>query len=129
MKAQLKARAKIREWSDYASVSQLRKPEWWQREYARPFAAWSGRSAKAANAAYDVALQALEQAAQAQDIEAAKAAIVAFAAGFNQAKGIETSEREDIGEAVWQFSQLDHVAALGVSEELAQQWFDEVRDY
>lgn len=129
LKAQLKARAKIREWSDYAAVAQLRKPEWWQREYGRPFAAWSGRNAKAANAAYDAALQALERAARAQDIAAAKAAIVAFAAGFNHAKGIETSEREDIGEAVWQFSQLDHVAALGVSEELALQWFDQVRDY
>ncbi|SDY31527.1 hypothetical protein SAMN04487939_101783 [Lysobacter sp. yr284] len=126
LKAQLKARAQLREWSDYTSVSQLRKPEWWQREYGRPFAGWSGRSAKAANAAYDAALQALQQA---RDADAAKAAIVAFAAHFNSAKGIETGEREDIGEAVWQFSQLAHVAALGVSEEQAQRWFDEVRDY
>ncbi|ROU07034.1 hypothetical protein [Lysobacter enzymogenes] len=126
LKAQLKARAKLREWSDYASVSQLRKPEWWQREYGRPFAGWNARSAKAANAAYDTALRALEQAG---DAAAVKAAVVAFAAHFNNAKGIETGEREDIGEAVWQFSQLAHVAALGVSEEQALAWFDEARDY
>ncbi|QQQ02985.1 hypothetical protein [Lysobacter enzymogenes] len=126
LKTQLKARAKMREWSDYAAVSQLRKPEWWQREYGRPFAGWSGRNAKAANAAYDTALQALEQAG---DAAAAKAAVVAFAAHFNDLKGIETGEREDIGEAVWQFSQLAHVAALGVGEEQALGWFDEARDY
>lgn len=129
LKAQLKARAKLREWSDHVSVSQLRKPEWRQREYARPFAGWNGRSAKAANAAYDTALLALEAAAKSADVAAAKAAILAFASAFNRAKGIETSEREDIGEAVRQFSQFAHVAALGVSEAQAQQWFDEARDY
>jgi len=126
LKAQIKARAKLREWSDYVSVSQLRKPEWWQREYGRPFAGWSGRAAKSANAAYDTALLALESA---QDAAAVEAAIRAFASGFNQAKGIETVEREDIGEAVWQFSQLACVVALGVSEEQALQWFDQARDY
>lgn len=44
-------------------------------------------------------------------------------------KGIETAEREDIGEAVWQFSQVGRVVELGVTEEQAQRWFDEVRDY
>lgn len=126
LKAQMKARGKVRAWEEFASVSQLRKPEWWQREYGRPFAAWRGSAAKAANAAYDVALAALEQA---RDAQAAQAAIVAFVERFNRAKGIETSEREDIGEAVWQFSQLAHVAALGVGEEQAMQWFDQTRDY
>lgn len=44
-------------------------------------------------------------------------------------KGIETAEREDIGEAVWQFSQLARVVELGVTEAQAQRWFDEARDY
>ena len=44
-------------------------------------------------------------------------------------KGIETSERDDIGEAVWQFSQRDSALRLGVTEEQAQRWLDAVRDY
>ena len=87
---------------------------------------WSGRQAKAANAAYDAARDALDGAA---DIKAAQAAITAFAAHFNQMKGIETSERDDIGEAVWQFSQRDSALRLGVTEEQAQRWLDAVRDY
>lgn len=44
-------------------------------------------------------------------------------------KGIETAEREDIGEAVWQFSQIERVGVLGVSGAQAQAWSDAVRDY
>lgn len=126
LKAQMKARGLIRAWHEYASVSKLRKPDWWQSEYGRPFAGWNSRLAKAANASYDTALAALEKAGNA---EAAKVAITAFAGHFNGMKGIDTTEREDIGEAVWQFSQLAHVAKLGVTEDQAQLWFDDVRDY
>ena len=83
-------------------------------------------SGQAANAAYDAARDALDGAT---DVEAAQAAITAFAAHFNQMKGIETPERDDIGEAVWQFSQRDSALRLGVTEEQAQRWFDAVRDY
>lgn len=126
LKAQLKAREKVRAWGGYTSVSKLRKPEWWQSEYGRPFSGWSGRMAKAANAAYDAAQSALESARSAEET---RAAITAFASYFNGMKGIETTEREDLGEAVWQFSQLAQVAGLGVTEEQAQSWFDEARDY
>lgn len=126
LKAQMKAREKIRAWSGHTSVSKLRKPDWWQSEYGRPFAGWSGRMAKAANAAYDVAQTALEGA---RHVEDAQAAITEFARQFNGMKGIETTEREDIGEAVWQFSQLARLGQLGVSEAQAQRWFDEARDY
>ena len=37
LKAQMKARGQQRAWTSHASVSQLRKPEWWQSEYGRPF--------------------------------------------------------------------------------------------
>lgn len=126
LKTQLKAREKARPWADYTSVSKLRAPQWWQSEYRRPFAGWSARAAKSANLAYDAALAALSDAV---DVQAVQAAIAAFAAHFNGMKGIETSEREDIGEAVWQFSQHARLAALGVSEDQAQAWFDAVRDY
>lgn len=126
LKVQVEARGKVRAWDDYTSVSQLRKPDWWPREYGRPFGAWDSRAAKAANAAYDTALETLRQARSADE---ARAAIVAFARRFNGMQGIETSQREDIGEAVWQFSRLDRVAGLGVTEAQALQWFDEARDY
>lgn len=126
LRQQLKARAKVRPWSDYASVTQLRKPEWWQAEYGRPFSAWPKRSAKLANEAYDAALAAL---AQARDLADAEAALGAFTRRFNTLKGIETSERDDLGDAVWQLSGSEHAVALGVTEELAQRWFDAARDY
>ena len=110
----------------YTSVTKLRKPEWWQSEYGRPFSAWNSRMAKSANAAYEIARDAL---AGANDGAAVEAALKAFASHFNDIKGIETAEREDIGEAVWQFSQVGRVVELGVTEEQAQRWFDEVRDY
>lgn len=126
LKTQIKTRGKVRAWNGLASVSKLRKVEWWQSEFGRPFAGWSGRMAKTANAAYDTALDAL---GKAENAEAAKAAITAFTDRFNAMKGIETTEREDIGEAVRQFSQLPHVAGLGATAEQVQRWFDEARDY
>lgn len=126
LKAQVKARAKRQPWRSHTSVTQLRKAAWWHAEYGRPFAGWRGRQAKAANAAYDAAQAALETASTAT---AAQTAIHAFASHFNTLKGIETTEREDIAEAVWQFSQLPQVVALGVTPDAAQQWFDAVREY
>ncbi|MNT66387.1 hypothetical protein D3C72_2044480 [compost metagenome] len=82
--------------------------------------------AKAANAAYDAAVDAL---AKADSAQAVKATITAFATHFNTMKGIETTEREDLGEAVWQLSQLARVASLNVTEEQVQRWFDEARNY
>ncbi|MOA59170.1 hypothetical protein D3C78_1837230 [compost metagenome] len=48
---------------------------------------------------------------------------------FNTLKGIETTEREDLGEAVWQLSQSDHLIGQSISEEMAQRWFDAAREY
>ncbi|MHC0507297.1 hypothetical protein [Achromobacter aegrifaciens] len=126
LKAQMKAREKVRAWGGYNSVSQLRKREWWQSEYGRPFSGWNSRMAKSANTAYDTARSALESASNTVEVQAA---ISVFTRHFNGMKGIETSEREDIGEAVWQFSQLAQVERLGVSEAQTQRWFDEARDY
>lgn len=42
---------------------------------------------------------------------------------------METGEREDLGEAVWQLAQMPQAQALGLSAELAQQCFDEARNY
>lgn len=113
-------------WNGYASVSQLRKPEWWTTEFGRPFSSWPKRLAKLANEAYNVAQAAL---AQARSFADAEAAITAFTVRFNTLKGIETTEREDLGEAVWQLSQSDHLIGEPIPEEMAQGWFDAARDY
>ncbi|WP_262679811.1 hypothetical protein [Paenibacillus sp. J5C2022] len=126
LKQQMKTRAKNRPWTGYASVSQLRKSEWWTTEFGRPFSSWPKRLAKQANEAYDDAQASL---AQARSFADAEAAITAFTVRFNTLKGIETVEREDLGEAVWQLRQSDHLIGQPITEEMAQRWFDEARDY
>ncbi|AZS18510.1 hypothetical protein [Paenibacillus lutimineralis] len=126
LRQQMKTRAKTRPWAGHASVSQLRKPEWWTTEFGRPFASWPKRLAKLANEAYKVAQASL---AQARSFADAEAAITAFTVRFNTLKGIETTEREDLGEAVWQLSQSDHLIGQPITEEMAGRWFDAARDY
>lgn len=126
LKQQMKSRAKTRPWSGHASVSQLRKPEWWSTEFGRPFSSWPKRQAKVANEAYNVAQASLSQARSFADAEAV---ITAFTVRFNTLKGIETTEREDLGEAVWQLSQSDHQIGQPITEEMAQRWFDAARNY
>lgn len=126
LRQQIKARASTRPWTNYTSVSQLRKPEWWTNELGRPFSSWPKRLAKLANEAYDTAQAAL---AQARSFADAEAAITAFTVRFNTIKGIETTEREDLGEAVWQLGQSDHLIGQPIPEEMAQRWFDAARDY
>lgn len=126
LRQQMKARANIRPWTEHASVSQLRKPEWWTAEYGRPFSSWPKRLAKLANEAYSTAQAAL---AKVRSFHDAEAAITAFTVRFNTLKGIETTEREDLSEAVWQLSQSEHQIGQPITEEMAQRWFDAARDY
>ncbi|MDK8180162.1 hypothetical protein [Paenibacillus sp. UMB4589-SE434] len=126
LRQQMKTRAKTRPWTGHASVSQLRKPAWWMTEYGRPFSSWPKRLAKLANEAYNIAQASLAQASSLADAEAA---ITAFTVRFNTLKGIETTEREDLGEAVWQLSQSDHLIGQPITEEMAQCWFDAAREY
>lgn len=126
LRQQMKTRAKTRPWTGHASVSQLRKPAWWTTEFGRPFSSWPKRLAKLANEAYNVAQASL---AQARSLADAEAAITAFTVRFNTLKGIETTERDDLGEAVWQLSQSDHLIGQPITEEMAQRWFDAARVY
>jgi hypothetical protein len=126
LRQQMKTRANTRPWTEHASVSKLRKPEWWTTELGRPFSSWPKRLAKLANEAYDIAQATLTQARSLADAEAT---ITAFTVRFNTLKGIETVEREDLGEAVWQLSQVDHLIGQPITEEMAQRWFDAARDY
>ncbi|ALM82426.1 hypothetical protein [Bordetella sp. N] len=126
LRQQIKARTAVRPWEGHASVTQLRKPEWWEQEYGRPFSGWPARLAKIANTAYDEALAGLSKA---RDLIAAQAVFTAFTERFNTLKGIETAERDDLGTAILLLSLTPAAAALGVSEEQAQRWFDERRGY
>ena len=126
LRQQLKERTRARPWAGYTSVSQLRKPEWWSKEYGRPFAGWAAARARIAHAAYDLAEQEI---GAASGLDHVQAALTAFTARFNMVKGIETSEREDLGLAVQQLAQLPAALALKLTHEQAGQWFDENRDY
>ncbi|GKU77228.1 hypothetical protein [Paenibacillus sp. L3-i20] len=126
LRQQIKTRAKTRPWTGHVSVSQLRKPEWWTTEFGRPFSSWPKRQAKLANEAYSITQATL---AQARSFADAEAAITAFTVRFNTLKGIETTEREDLAEAVWQLSQCDNLIDQPITEEMAQRWFDAARDY
>lgn len=126
LRQQLKERAKTRAWDKYASVSQLRKPEWWSKHYGRPFSSWPPARAKLAHAAFDLAEQQIHAAQTLNDIQAA---LTTFSTRFNTVKGIETAEREDLGEAIGQLAQLPTALSLGASDALAQQWFDACRGY
>jgi|GEM_PF-108992 len=126
LRKQFKARAAVNPWQEYSGISSLRKPEWWQKEYGNPFREWRGKLKKIADSAYQTAQMTLQQAITK---EAAQMAFRAFTECFNNRNDIETIEREDIGEAVFKLAQLPRMAELSVSEEMAQQCFDEVRDY
>ncbi|KZE13266.1 hypothetical protein [Sphingomonas hankookensis] len=126
LRRELNARARQRPFAHHTRIAQLRKPEWWAREYGRPFAAWPPRRAKIANAAFDTAQAAIAAATSLAEVQAA---ITAFAAHFNTVKGIETTEREALADAVWQLGRADAATALGTTDALALQWFDAARDY
>ncbi len=108
---------------DYSSVSQLRKAVWFMTEYGIPFSAWSGKNARVATKAYKEALKLLKKAKDESEVQKT---IENFAHTFNSLDNMETTEREDIMEAVLQLIQVSDVI---VCEEKAQQWFDAVRDY
>jgi hypothetical protein len=126
LRRELNARAKQRPFANRTMVSNLRKPEWWAREYGRPFAAWPPRRAKIANAAFDTAQAAIAAATSLADVEAA---ITEFALRFNAMDGIETTEREGLADAVWQLGRSEAARALGTDDALALQWFDAAREY
>jgi hypothetical protein len=111
-----------RQWR-HSSVSQLRKPEWFATEYGLPFSAWPARRAKQATTAYRAARHAIVNATAPAEVEAA---IRGFVGVVNTMPGIETPDREDAGEAVFQ---LASGTPFGDLTEPAQRWFDQTRDF
>ncbi|WP_240233410.1 hypothetical protein [Devosia lacusdianchii] len=108
---------------NYAGVSQLRSRQWFVEEYGLPFGAWPSKNEKAASKAYKLASKALTIATTQAE---AKAVIIAFVQAINALPGIETSEREDTGNAVVLLARVKPDLA---KPEEALAWFDGSRDF
>jgi hypothetical protein len=97
-----------------ASVTGLRTAEWFERDYGLPFSAWPAATARRATKAF--------RAAEAADDP--EKGIHAFIHAINDLPGIDTIEREDVGEAVALLA-----ARAKISEDRAMSWFDADRDF
>ncbi|MEK6493380.1 hypothetical protein [Myroides odoratimimus] len=107
----------------YASVSNLKKPEWFITEFSIPFGSWVGKNNKVAVKAYKEALKTIKKAKTKEEVKEAIRVLVEI---VNDLPNIETTEREDTWEAVMQ---LVSFSSLVIAEEEANQWFDEYRDF
>lgn len=107
----------------YASVSNLKKPEWFITEFSIPFGSWVGKNNKVAVKAYKEALKVIKKAKTKEEVKEAIRVLVEI---VNDLPNIETTEREDTWEAVMQ---LVSFSSLVIAEEEANKWFDEYRDF
>ena len=107
----------------YASVSNLKKPEWFITEFSIPFGSWIGKNNKVTVKAYKEALKVIKKAKTKEEIKEAIRVLVEI---VNDLPNIETTEREDTWEAVMQ---LVSFSTLAITEEEANKWFDEYRDF
>ncbi|GAA1594420.1 hypothetical protein [Actinoplanes couchii] len=110
-------------WPGYSSVSKLRSPEWFATEYRLPFAAWPPKSARAATRAFRAAEKAIAEAGTEPEVEAA---IHRFVTALNRLPAMETTEREDAGEAVML---LTTETPMGDLTDQAGSWFETTRDF
>ena len=122
LRSELKNLAKERE-LQYSNVSQLRKPIWFITEYGIPFSAWQGKNAKTAIKNYKSTLKKLKKV---KTEKQAKELLIEFTQIFNHLPQIETTEREDVGEAI---EQLRQIPTIEVDSKKAMEWFNETRDY
>ncbi len=121
LRKELRALKKERE-MDYSTVSGLRNAIWYTTEYGIPFTSWQKNEKKAVKKYKDTA----KLLKKANTIGEVKTIIVNFTEFFNNFDNIETIEREDIGEAVFQ---LIEIPKIQIDRKQANEWFDSVRDY
>jgi len=107
----------------FASVTQLRTPQWFTTEYGLPFSGWPRSTARKATRGYRAAAAAIGQAATEQEVATA---VRGFVKAVNALPGIETTEREDAAAAV---VQLAGGAPVDVPAKSALAWFDAERDF
>ena len=106
-----------------ASISKLRESSWFITEYGIPFCGWEDKNAKVATKAYKNSVKELKKAKTQREV---KKSIMDFVGVFNNLLKMETVERENVATAVLQ---LICVPTITVDEQVAMQWFDEVRDF
>lgn len=111
-----------RRW-EHASVTKLRRPQWFTTQYSLPFSGWPSDAARAAVKAYRAAETRIAASTAPAAVEDA---IRIFTRSINALPAIETSEREDAGEAV---RQLAAGAPIVIEIDLAQSWFDAERHF
>lgn len=121
LRKELNALKKERE-MNYSSVSQLRKPIWYTTEYGIPFSNWGKNEKKAVNI-YKKTVKLLNKAENKAEI---KQIIIDFTKQFNAFEPMETTEREDVFEAILQLIQVPNIE---IDKADAEKWFDSVRDY
>jgi len=110
----------------HASVSQLRTREWFTAECGLPYGGWEPQSVqKKAVRAHRAAQKAIAAATTTEDVESA---LVAFVATVNTLPGIETTERDDLGEAVTQLAGTEHARGL-ITTPRARELHDQHRTY
>lgn len=104
------------------SASKGRDTAWFVTEYGLPFSGWPKRTASQATRAFATAAKAITQAGTPEEC---LEAIDGFLAVANGLPDIETTEREDLGEAVQLLADLtEHL-----DERAAERRFDEVRHF
>lgn len=108
---------------DFSSVTKLRKSIWFVTEYGMPFSGWEDKNGKIATKAYKLCMKEIKKAGTKSEL---REAVLGFVEVLNGLEGIETSEREDVGEAV---GQLMEMSTLDIPQEQWQRWFDEARDF
>lgn len=124
-KATKRLRSEIRrmpEGAGFRSASKGRDTAWFATEYGLPFSGWPKRTASKATRAFAAATKAIKTA---ETPEECLAAIDGFVGAANELPGIETSEREDLAEAVLMLADLSE----HLDEDTADRKFDEVRDF
>ncbi|MDR0227564.1 MAG: hypothetical protein LBI72_00635 [Flavobacteriaceae bacterium] len=105
----------------YASISNLKKSDWFISEYGIPFAIWKGQNGKIAVKAYKEALKGLKKIIKEEE---AKTILVTMIRVINTLPNIETEEREDTYLACMQLSKM---ANIPLEESKVEVWFDECR--
>jgi len=121
LRKELRLLNKEREMS-YSTVSGLRSEVWFTTEYGIPFTGWD-KNEKKAISKYKKTVKLLKKVENANEV---KDIIIDFIKFFNQFDNIETVEREDVVEAVFQLIQ---VPTIEIDKKQANEWFDAVRDY
>ncbi len=122
LRAELAALTKEKD-LQHSRISQLRKQVWFTTEYNLPFSTWNGKLEKTAIKAYKASLKEIKKAKTENEVHNS---IISFVGIFNTLEPIDTSEREDIYDAV---ERLISASLLEIPVNVYQKWFDNIREF